>query len=64
VLRGTGRPPRDDAAKVMRCLQETLREPAFARTLVRLVFGNGLDEKREIAGRLQLGASATNGKGR
>ena len=52
-----------DAVEVLRCLHESLREPTFVRTLVRLVSGNGLGEKREIAGRLQFGAPATNGKG-
>ena len=33
--------PRDEAAEVMRCLRETLREPAFAAALALLVSGNG-----------------------
>ncbi len=54
---------RDEVADVLRCLRESLRDPAFASALVRLVSREGLGEKREIAGRLQFGASATNGKG-
>jgi hypothetical protein len=64
VRRDTVLAPRDEAAEVMRCLRESLREPAFASTLVRLVSGEGLGQKREIAGRSQFGASGTNGKGR
>ena len=61
---GTGRSPRDEAADVLRCLHETLREPAFASTLVRLVSGEGLGEKREIAGCSPFDTPAINGKGR
>jgi hypothetical protein len=53
----------DEATEVVRCFWESLREPAFTSALVRLVSVKGLREKSEIAGRSQLEASATNGKG-
>ena len=40
---------RDEAADVMRCLSELLREPAFASTVVHLVSGKGQIEERKIA---------------
>ena len=52
-----------EVAAILRCLHESLREPDFASTLVRLVSGNGLSEKREIADRSRLEASAENSKG-
>lgn len=35
---GAERSPRDEAADVLRCLSETLREPGFATALILLVY--------------------------
>ena len=48
---------RDEAAEVLACLREALRESAFAKTLALLVSGNGQDEHSEIVERIALGAS-------
>lgn len=32
--------PRDEAEEILRCLRESLREPAFARALAQLVSGD------------------------
>lgn len=42
---------RDETAAVMRCLRESLCEPAFARALAQLVSVNGPDKQCEIAER-------------
>lgn len=52
----------DEAAEVMHCLQNVLREAAFASTLVQLVLGTS-QEEGEIAERIGSSASAENGKG-
>ena len=54
----------DEVAEVMRCLRETLREPAFAITLALLVTGERYGEENEIAECLGSGVSAANGEGR
>jgi hypothetical protein len=51
---------RDEASEVLRCLRESLRQPAFTQVLARLVTGNGLGEKRKLADRSRLEASAAN----
>ncbi len=58
-----GSPLRDEAADVLRCLRESLREPGFITALVRLVSGDGQDEQCEIAERRSSGGSAENGEG-
>jgi hypothetical protein len=54
---------RDDPAKVMRCLRESLRGPAFASALALVLFGKRQDKQRETAERRGFGKSAENGKG-
>jgi hypothetical protein len=54
---------RGEAAEVMRCLRESLRQPAFTRVLARLVTGNGRDEERKDTRDFASDAFPENGKG-
>jgi hypothetical protein len=53
---------REEEKEILRCLWESLREPAFASTVVHLV--SGKSEECEIADRFEHEASAENGEER
>ena len=53
----------DEAAEVMRCLRESLRDPTFASVLALLVAGKG-GEEDDLADSGALGPPGKYGKGR
>jgi len=63
VLGDAGLTRCDEASEILHCLHETLREPAFASILVRLVAGNRQYPECEIAARPHPGGSGEKGKG-
>jgi hypothetical protein len=54
---------RDEAAEVMCCLRESLREPAFASALALVLCGRRKGEESDSAERVAPDASAESGEG-
>lgn len=53
----------DEAAEVLRCLHESLREPGLATALLLVVSGRRRGDGDDFAERLAPGGSGENGKG-